>query len=699
MAVLNRMSIRATLSVIIGGMALLLVAASLQALGDAYARHQAAEHVASLTGASRHLFTSLVNTRLERGTFASALLADGVLDDAGQARAAASRTLAEQSYGDAIRLLAAAGYGSQSPSVQELSTAHEAVAAIRPAMDTAVRQAKATRDPQIVRSGPKIMQEFLDRIVATGDMVEASLKLTDAGVDQLLAVKRAAWAMRSYAGLATFAAQTAVASGRPWGPAEIAAMARDQGRSLLAWSMLTEAASRADAPEPLVAAVAATNQIYFGYVNTRQKPVFARLMTGQLPAITVTELLKADIAALAPIATVADVALDLMVARSEEQKAASRLGLIVHSAQLLVALAFTVAGFIVARHRVSRPIQGMTLAMRRLAEHDTTVAIPGGARHDEIGAMAAAVSVFRDTMVDAVRLGNEQQAEQVLKEQRAGRLEELVHGFETKVGYLVGMLSAASTEMEATAQSMSSTATMTDQQASTVADAAEQTSIGVQTVASAAEQLTASITEISRQVAQSAVITNTAVGEARRTDGLVRTLADAAEKIGAVVGLITNIATQTNLLALNATIEAARAGDAGKGFAVVASEVKGLAGQTARATKEIAEQIKQIQTATQQAVTAIGAIAVTIEEVSGIANSIASAVEQQGAATAEIARNVQQTSASTRDVTSNITGVSKGANDTGAAASQVLSAAGDLSRQANDLSAEVERFVSSVRAA
>jgi methyl-accepting chemotaxis protein len=654
MAVLNRMSIRATLSVIIGGMALLLVAASLQALGDAYARHQAAEHVASLTGASRHLFTSLVNTRLERGTFASALLADGVLDDAGQARAAASRTLAEQSYGDAIRLLAAAGYGSQSPSVQELSTAHEAVAAIRPAMDTAVRQAKATRDPQIVRSGPKIMQEFLDRIVATGDMVEASLKLTDAGVDQLLAVKRAAWAMRSYAGLATFAAQTAVASGRPWGPAEIAAMARDQGRSLLAWSMLTEAASRADAPEPLVAAVAATNQIYFGYVNTRQKPVFARLMTGQLPAITVTELLKADIAALAPIATVADVALDLMVARSEEQKAASRLGLIVHSAQLLVALAFTVAGFIVARHRVSRPIQGMTLAMRRLAEHDTTVAIPGGARHDEIGAMAAAVSVFRDTMVDAVRLGNEQQAEQVLKEQRAGRLEELVHGFETKVGYLVGMLSAASTEMEATAQSMSSTATMTDQQASTVADAAEQTSIGVQTVASAAEQLTASIT---------------------------------------------NIATQTNLLALNATIEAARAGDAGKGFAVVASEVKGLAGQTARATKEIAEQIKQIQTATQQAVTAIGAIAVTIEEVSGIANSIASAVEQQGAATAEIARNVQQTSASTRDVTSNITGVSKGANDTGAAASQVLSAAGDLSRQASDLSAEVERFVSSVRAA
>ena len=92
-----------------------------------------------------------------------------------------------------------------------------------------------------------------------------------------------------------------------------------------------------------------------------------------------------------------------------------------------------------------------------------------------------------------------------------------------------------------------------------------------------------------------------AVGQARTTNDRVSELSKAASRIGDVVELINTIAGQTNLLALNATIEAARAGDAGKGFAVVASEVKSLAGQTAKATDEISQQIGQIQAATATA--------------------------------------------------------------------------------------------------
>jgi methyl-accepting chemotaxis protein len=283
------------------------------------------------------------------------------------------------------------------------------------------------------------------------------------------------------------------------------------------------------------------------------------------------------------------------------------------------------------------------------------------------------------------------------KEAAAVSLNQRAEAFERDVSGMVGLVSVSANQLQATAQSMSSCADQTNRQASAVGSAAEHASSNVQTAAAAAEELYASIHEISRQVSQSNQIAHSAVAEADRTNIMIQGLADAAGKIGDVVKLINNIASQTNLLALNATIEAARAGDAGKGFAVVAGEVKNLANQTARATDEISAQIAAVQNATKESVTAIHGIGTTISKISEITSAIAAAVEEQGSATQEIARNVQEAAQGTDTVSANISGVSQAAVETGQAAQQVLSAATEMTRQSDQLSVQVDQFLTTIK--
>jgi methyl-accepting chemotaxis protein len=338
--------------------------------------------------------------------------------------------------------------------------------------------------------------------------------------------------------------------------------------------------------------------------------------------------------------------------------------------------------------------------MQHIASGSIDQVVEETERGDEIGRMAETLEMLRQTALTARTLEAEQIAtKQQGESEKREALIALADRFDASVGRLVGMMASGSTELETTAQSMTGTAERTNQQATVVSTAAAEASARVQTVATAAEELSTSISEISRQVAQSAKITDRAVENARRTDTIVRALADGAQQIEHVAELISSIAGQTNLLALNATIEAARAGEAGRGFAVVASEVKSLASQTAEATKEIGTRISQIQGATKEAVEAIQGITATIEEVSAIATTIGSAIEEQGAATAEIARNVTQTAQATQEVTANIGGVSAAAHETGGAAGLVLTAASNLSKQAEQLSGEVNVFLAGVRAA
>jgi methyl-accepting chemotaxis protein WspA len=148
------------------------------------------------------------------------------------------------------------------------------------------------------------------------------------------------------------------------------------------------------------------------------------------------------------------------------------------------------------------------------------------------------------------------------------------------------------------------------------------------------------------------------------------TLNEKAANIGTVVTTITKVADQTNLLSLNAAIEAEKAGDYGRGFAVVAAEIRRLADQTALATGDIEQMVKEMQSAVAASVMGMDKFSEEVRRGDGVVQHVSEELSQ-------IIHQVQALTPSFETVSEGMQSQSEGAQQI----SDALTQLGEASKQ------------------
>ena len=421
------LSLKATLTVVFGTLAILVLTAYGIAGAEAWRGYVGAGRVAQVNANTDLLLKGLESIQLERGQTNTALQAPTPVTAQVRDVIAKRRAEGDPLLSDALDRISASGIADGGRLIADVRQAYDRVKQLRRGANTALQVPKEQRDTELLKSWYPALSDLLTKIQTLWTAASREISKEDAIVGQLTVVKQNAFLMREYAGRERAMHAANLSANRPLSAEQQRDIANWRGYAQSAWQTIRDA-SVGGAPK-LVGAVADTEQGFIQKLQPHTDAITKAGVAGGAYPMSVQQWFDVSNPALELIVRIKDAAVDVTAEHAATKARSTEMRLILVIALTVIGISVSAFSIWVVSRRVARPLLAMTTAMRRLAGGDNSIDIPALLRTDEVGEMARSVQVFRDNAIKADAVAADQQAEREKKERRQQTIDSLTGGF------------------------------------------------------------------------------------------------------------------------------------------------------------------------------------------------------------------------------------------------------------------------------